>query len=82
MSGSQARLVKLDLSMKDYRLVTHTQHVDELVQLASCCTVGIIQITSQKKVLNLFRSRNYAAFSSQGYLGLGIMQTWLYRTAV
>ena len=37
------------------------------LQLASCCTVGIIRSQAKKKVLNLYRPRNYAAFSSQSY---------------
>ena len=41
------------------------------LQLASCCTVGIIcsqpKKKGMKKVLNLYRPRNYAAFSSQSY---------------
>ena len=60
-------LMKLDLSLKDWTSNTR----DQLVQLASCCIVGIIQLTNQKKgikkVLKLFRSKNYAAFISQGY---------------
>ena len=59
--------MKLDLSLKDWTSNTR----DQLVQLASCCIVGIIQLTNQKKgikkVLKLFRSKNYAAFISQGY---------------
>ena len=43
----------------------------ELIQLASCCTVGIISSQAKekgiKKVLNFYRPRSSAEFSSQSY---------------
>ena len=57
---------KLELSRLDWQLA---QHVDEHLQLASCCIVGTIQLTSQKKATHKTIASCKWTFTSEGSQG-------------